>query len=73
MRNALSPPPRLVVEDGVLPATAFAYLHCDVPANMTLDEWRRTRNRARRAARLDARRGRRAARGANLRHWTGRR
>ena len=71
MSNAPSPF-RDIVEDRGLPATAFAYVHCDVPASMTLDEWRRSRNRARRAAGLDARRERRAALVANLRHCIGR-
>jgi hypothetical protein len=73
MRNAQSPLRGLVVEDRVLPATAFAYVQCDVPASMTLDEWRRAGNRARRAARLDARCERRAALVANLRQCIGRR
>jgi len=54
-------------------ATAFAYIHCDVPANMTLDEWRLARNRARRAAATESRRERRTARVAGLRRWIGRR
>jgi hypothetical protein len=45
-------------------ATDFVYVHCDVPAGMTLDEWRLVRNRARRPAR----RGRRVP---NLRRWIG--
>jgi hypothetical protein len=79
MRNAPAPLRALVVEDRLLPATAFVYVHCDVPASMTLDEWRLGRGRARRAARLDARRERRAARAArvarvaNLCHGIGRR
>jgi hypothetical protein len=73
MRNPPSPLRQLLVEDRLLPATAFAYVQCDVPASMTLDEWRCARNRARRAARLDARRERRAALVANLRRWIGRR
>jgi hypothetical protein len=72
MRNAPSPL-RDVVENRVLPATAFAYVHCDVPTSMTLDEWRRGRNRARRAAELDARRERRAALVATLHRCVGRR
>jgi hypothetical protein len=71
MRNAPSPLRDLLVEDRVLPATAFAYVQCDVPASMTLDEWRLAGNRARRAARLDARRERRAALVANLRRCVG--
>jgi hypothetical protein len=67
MRTARSPLRDLVVEDVVLPATAFVYVDCDVPAGMTLDEWRRSRNRARRIALLDAHRERRAALVANLR------
>jgi hypothetical protein len=73
MSNAPTPLRALVVEDRLLPATAFAYVHCDVPASMTLDEWRRGGNSARRAARLDARRERRGALVANLRHCIGRR
>ena len=73
MRNAPSPLRGLVVEDRLLPATAFAYVHCDVPTSMTLDEWRHARNRARRAAALDARHRRRAALVANLRRCVGRR
>ncbi len=57
----------------IAPATAFAYVDCDVPAGMTLDEWRLARNRARRAAPLDACRERRAAVVANLRRYIGRR
>lgn len=72
MMNAPSPLPDLV-EDRVLPATAFAYVHCDVPASLTLDEWRLARNCGRRAARLDARRERRAALVANLRRCVGQR
>jgi hypothetical protein len=53
--------------------TAFMYVHCDVPASMTLDEWRLARIRTRRAARLSARRERRAALVANLRRCIGQR
>ena len=73
MKNALSPLRDLVVEDRVATATAFVYVHCDVPAGMTLDEWRLARNRARRAAELDARREGRGALVANLRRWIGQR
>jgi hypothetical protein len=73
MKNATTPLRALVVEDRLLPATAFAYVHCDVPASMTLDEWRLGRNRARRAARLGARRERRPGLVANLRRWIGQR
>jgi hypothetical protein len=72
MRNAPSPLRGLVMEDRVLPATAFAYVHCDVPATMTLDEWRRARGRARRAAAVELRRERREALVANLRRCIGR-
>jgi hypothetical protein len=71
MRNAPSPLRDLVVEDRFLPATAFAYVNCDVPACMTLAEWRRGRNRARRAAEIAVRRERRAALVAKLRRCTG--
>jgi hypothetical protein len=73
MKNAPSPIRNLFVEDRVLPATAFAYLHCDVPASMTLAEWRRTRNRARPAAEIERRRERRAALLAHLRRGIGQR
>jgi hypothetical protein len=73
MTNAPTPLRALVAEDRLLPATAFVYVHCDVPARMTLDEWRLGRNRARRAARLDTRRERRAALVANLRCCIGQR
>ena len=73
MRNAPSPLRELVVEDGFLPATAFVYVHCDVPASMTLDEWRSARNRVRRAAEIEVRRERRAALVANLRRCIGQR
>jgi hypothetical protein len=53
-------------QDRLVPATAFAYVDCDVPPDMRLDEWRRAQNRARRAAKTDARRDRRKARIANL-------
>jgi hypothetical protein len=73
MTNARSPLQDLLVEGRVVPATALAYVHCDVPAGMRLDEWRRARNRARRAAEIDARRARRTALVANLRRWIGQR
>jgi hypothetical protein len=73
MRNAPTPLRVLLVEDRVVPATAFAYVHSDVPASMTLDEWRLARNRARRAVKLDAHRQRRAALGAGLRRSIGQR
>jgi hypothetical protein len=69
MRNAPSPLRDLVVENRVVPATAFVYVHCDVPASMRLDEWRLARNRARRAADRE----RRAALVANLRRCIGQR
>jgi hypothetical protein len=49
------------------------YVHCDVPASMTLDERPLAGNRPRRAARFDARRERRAALVANLRRCIGQR
>jgi hypothetical protein len=73
MRNAPSPLRTLVAADRLLPATAFAYVHCDVPASMTLDDWRRARNRARRAAEIELRRERRAALVASLRRCIGQR
>jgi hypothetical protein len=73
MSNAPSPLRALLVEDRVLPATAFAYVHCDVPASMTLDEWRLARSRARCAAAIELRRERRAILVANLRRCIGRR
>jgi hypothetical protein len=71
MRNAPSPLRDLVVENRVVPAAAFAYMQCDVPAGMTLREWRLARSRARHAAEIDARRRRRAALVANLRRCIG--
>jgi hypothetical protein len=71
MSNAPSPLQGLVVDDRVLAATAFAYMHCDVPAGMRLDQWRLARNRARRAAEIHARRERREALVANLRRCVG--
>jgi hypothetical protein len=47
------------------PLHAFAYVHCDVPEGMRLDEWRRARNRGRRT------RGKALV--ANLRRWIGQR
>jgi hypothetical protein len=73
MRNAPSPLRGLLVEERVPPAAAFVYVHCDVPAGVTLDEWRLAGNHARRAARLDARRERRAAPVAKLHRWIGQR
>jgi hypothetical protein len=73
MTNARSPLRDLLVEDRVVAATGFAYMHCDVPAGMRLDEWRRARNRARRAAEINARRERREALVANLRRCIGQR
>jgi hypothetical protein len=73
MKNAPSPLRGLVVEERVLPVAAFVYVHCDVPAGVTLDEWRLARNHARRAARPCAHRERRAALVANLRRWIGQR
>jgi hypothetical protein len=73
MRNAPSPLRDLAVEDRVLPAAAFLYVQRDVPVGVTLDEWRLARDGARRGARLDARRERRAALVAHLRRWIGRR
>jgi hypothetical protein len=66
MRNA----PASFVGEHVLPAS-FAYVHCDVPAGMTLAEWRLARNRARRATEIEARRDRRAALVATLRRCIG--
>ena len=71
MTNARSPLRDLLVEDRLVAVTGFAYMHCDVPAGMRLDEWRRARNRARRAAEIDARRARRRALVDNLRHCVG--
>jgi hypothetical protein len=73
MRNARSSHQDVRVEDRVAPATGFAYVHCDVPTGMRLDEWRCARNRARGAAEMAARRERREALVANLRHCVGRR
>jgi hypothetical protein len=73
MTNARSPLQELLVEDRIVPATAFAYVHCDVPVGMKLDEWRSARNRARRSAEIDARRARRTALVPNLRRWIGQR
>ena len=69
MRNAPSSLRGLVVDNRVVPATAFAYMQSDVPAGMTLSEWRVARSRARRTADLDARRQRRAALVAKLSRW----
>jgi hypothetical protein len=71
MRNAPSPLRGLVVEERALPVAAFVYVQCDVPAGVTLDEWRVARNHARRAP--DAHRERRTALVANLRRWIDRR
>jgi hypothetical protein len=71
--NARSPLQDLLVEEHVAPATAFAYVGCDVPAGMTLDEWRLARNRAPRAAEIDAQRERRNALVAKLRRRIGQR
>jgi hypothetical protein len=57
----------LRVDDRALTATGFAYVHCDVPADMRLDQWHAARNRARRAAAIRARRDRRKAILASLR------
>jgi hypothetical protein len=67
MKNAPSPLRSLCVDDRVLAATGFLYVHCDVPTGMRLDQWHFARNRARRAAVIHARRQRRAALVANLR------
>jgi len=67
MTNTPSPLRSLHVDDSVLAATGFAYVHCDVPAGMRLDQWHHARNRARRAAAIRARRERRNAVVANLR------
>jgi hypothetical protein len=72
MRNAPSPLRDVFGDERVLPAS-FAYIHCDVPANMTLPEWRLARDRARRAAQNDALRERRAGRIATLRRYIGQR
>jgi hypothetical protein len=66
MTNSPSPL-REALADRLLPATGFAYMHCDVPAGMRLDEWHVARVRARRAAQIDARRERRRALVGNLR------
>ena len=73
MTNARLPLRDLLVEDRVVPATAFAYVHCDAPAGMTLAEWRRARDCARRAADIDAHRERRRALVANQRRCIGQR
>jgi hypothetical protein len=73
MAKTRSPLQDLLVQDRVVPASAFAYVQCDVPLGMRLDEWRRERNRARRAAELEAHRARRQALVAHLRRCIGRR
>jgi hypothetical protein len=73
MTNAPSPLQELLLDDRLVHATGFAYMHCDVPAGMRLDQWRIARNRARRTAEVHARRERRKALLANLRRCTGRR
>jgi hypothetical protein len=73
MAKTRSPLQDLLGKDRVVPASAFAYVQCDVPSDMRLDEWRRERNRARRAAQLEAHRARRRALVAHLRRCIGRR
>ena len=63
----------VLIDERVEPATGFAYVHCDVPAGVTLDEWRRVRNRARRAAEIAAHRERRRALVAHVRRCIGQR
>jgi hypothetical protein len=70
MSNASEEHPEVTAQERVLPAS-FAYIHCDVPANMTLPKWRVVRSRAHRAAENDARRERRAGRMARLRRCIG--
>jgi hypothetical protein len=65
--NTPSPVRSLHVDDRLLAATGFAYVHCDVPAGMRLDQWHFALNRARRAAAIHARRERRKAIVENLR------
>ena len=67
MNNAPSPLQSFRIDDRVLAATGFAYMHCDVPSDMRLDQWHFARNRARRAAAIHARRERRRAIVDNLR------
>jgi hypothetical protein len=45
MKNTPSPRQSLRVDDRVLAATGFAYVHCDVPSDMRLDQWHFARNR----------------------------
>jgi hypothetical protein len=71
MKNASSPLNELLVDDRVVAATGFAYMHCDVPTGMRLDHWHAARNRARRSAETHARRERRKALAATLRRWSG--
>ena len=68
MKNTPSPLQGLRIDDRVRAATGFAYVDCDVPSDMRLDQWHFARNRARRAAAIHARRERRRAIVANLRH-----
>lgn len=72
MTNTPSPRQGLLVADGDVPAIAFAYVQCDVPAGMSLGEWRVARNRARRAAEIETHRARPKALAANLRRCIGR-
>jgi hypothetical protein len=67
MRQTPSPIRSLRVDERALAATGFAYVHCDVPSDMRLDQWHFARNRARRDAEILARRVRRGAVVANLR------
>jgi hypothetical protein len=67
MTNTPSPLQSLRIDDRILAATGFSYVHCDVPSDMRLDQWHVARNRARRAAEMSARRERRKAIVANLR------
>jgi hypothetical protein len=71
MKNAPSSLQELLVDDRLVAATGFAYMHCDVPAGMRLDQWHAARNRARRSAEMRARCERRKALVADLRRWTG--
>jgi hypothetical protein len=71
MNTTSSPFEALLVDDRLAAVTGFAYVQCDVPAGMRLDQWHAARNRARRSAETRARRERREALVAHLRRWTG--